>query len=42
VKEYEGNWKDDQRHGFGIEFDDDGSILKKGEWKEGEFIGNKK
>ena len=32
---YEGEWKDDKRHGYGKKFDDQGTLVYEGEWKEG-------
>lgn len=34
---YEGFWKDDEKHGFGKDFDENGEP-REGWWKKGKFI----
>ena len=36
---YEGEWKDDQMHGFGKLFYANGSLAYEGQWKDSEFHG---
>ena len=38
---YEGNWVNDKREGNGVEYYKDGTVRRKGIWKEGEFVESK-
>jgi hypothetical protein len=40
-KRYEGNFVKDKKEGDGVEYNKDGTIKRKGEWKEGKFVGTK-
>ena len=37
---YVGEWKDDKKNGYGTYFNPDGTILKQGQWENGEFVGS--
>lgn len=35
---YEGDWKNDKRDGYGIQYNADGSVWFKGQWKNGDPV----
>lgn len=38
-KRYEGEWLGGRQHGKGTLFDESGTMIKKGMWKEGKYDG---